>query len=230
MHQCTTALVSGLLIMSMVVPFEIEARWHIDPTQGVKSDKEQRDPQTVPLRTSFGKASHVVAAAVVDAAVYKQSRQRLNDLPEKLGKRQYLELTLHVVYSLVPIEGQLSEKLLVRLASPGLPVPSFLFKLTRAKQIFFLKRDFQFKESIYYYPADPHLFFADMSHIAELEQWAKQRTMKTPIHRPNAKAYYHVPGAVPHILQGARSQGSNPWQTQVMALGVSHSARIFLWI
>jgi hypothetical protein len=28
----------------------------------------------------------------------------------------------------------------------------------------------------------------------------------------------------------ARSQGSNPWQTQVMALGVSRSSRIFLWI
>jgi MoxR-like ATPase len=28
---------------------------------------------------------------------------------------------------------------------------------------------------------------------------------------------------------GARSQGSDPWQTQVRALGVSHSASIFLW-
>jgi hypothetical protein len=28
----------------------------------------------------------------------------------------------------------------------------------------------------------------------------------------------------------ARSQGSNPWQTQAMALGVSRSFRIFLWI
>src|SRR5437763_8451141 len=27
----------------------------------------------------------------------------------------------------------------------------------------------------------------------------------------------------------ARSQGSNPWQTQVMALGVSRSTSIFLW-
>jgi hypothetical protein len=33
------------------------------------------------------------------------------------------------------------------------------------------------------------------------------------------------------MLSGsARSQGSNPWQTQVMALGVSRSLRIFLWI
>ena len=31
----------------------------------------------------------------------------------------------------------------------------------------------------------------------------------------------------PHV--GARSQGSDPWQTQVRALGVSHSASIFLW-
>ena len=30
-------------------------------------------------------------------------------------------------------------------------------------------------------------------------------------------------------LVGARSQGSNPWQTQVMALGVFCSSRIFLW-
>jgi hypothetical protein len=29
---------------------------------------------------------------------------------------------------------------------------------------------------------------------------------------------------------GARSQDTNPWQTQVMALGVSRSSGIFLWI
>jgi hypothetical protein len=31
------------------------------------------------------------------------------------------------------------------------------------------------------------------------------------------------------VFQSARSQGSNPWQTQVMALGVSRSSSIFLW-
>ena len=31
------------------------------------------------------------------------------------------------------------------------------------------------------------------------------------------------------IANSARSQGSNPWQTQVMALGVSRSTSIFLW-
>ena len=31
------------------------------------------------------------------------------------------------------------------------------------------------------------------------------------------------------LTEGARSQGNNPWQTQVMALGVSRSSRIFLW-
>ena len=30
-------------------------------------------------------------------------------------------------------------------------------------------------------------------------------------------------------LSCARSQGSNPWQTQIMALGVSHPLSIFLW-
>jgi len=30
-------------------------------------------------------------------------------------------------------------------------------------------------------------------------------------------------------INGARSQGSNPWQTQGMALGVSRSSSIFLW-
>ena len=30
-------------------------------------------------------------------------------------------------------------------------------------------------------------------------------------------------------FMGARSQGSNPWQTQGMALGVSRSSSIFLW-
>jgi transposase len=30
-------------------------------------------------------------------------------------------------------------------------------------------------------------------------------------------------------LDSARSQGSSPWQTQVMALGVSRSLSIFLW-
>jgi len=31
-------------------------------------------------------------------------------------------------------------------------------------------------------------------------------------------------------IERGRSQGSNPWQTQVMALGISCSSRIFLWI
>jgi hypothetical protein len=31
------------------------------------------------------------------------------------------------------------------------------------------------------------------------------------------------------VSHGARSQGSNLWQTQVMALGVSRSSSIFLW-
>jgi hypothetical protein len=31
------------------------------------------------------------------------------------------------------------------------------------------------------------------------------------------------------LLTRARSQGSNPWQTQVMVLGVWRSSRIFLW-
>jgi hypothetical protein len=35
-------------------------------------------------------------------------------------------------------------------------------------------------------------------------------------------------GDVRAWLEGARSQGSTPWQTQVMALGVSRSSRIFL--
>jgi len=32
------------------------------------------------------------------------------------------------------------------------------------------------------------------------------------------------------FLKGARSQDTNPWQTQVMARGVSRSSGIFLWI
>jgi hypothetical protein len=35
---------------------------------------------------------------------------------------------------------------------------------------------------------------------------------------------------IPIVRDGARSQGSNPGQTQVMALDVSHFSRIFLWI
>jgi hypothetical protein len=31
------------------------------------------------------------------------------------------------------------------------------------------------------------------------------------------------------LIDRARSQGSNLWQTQVMALGVSRSSSIFLW-
>jgi hypothetical protein len=34
---------------------------------------------------------------------------------------------------------------------------------------------------------------------------------------------------LPYRIIGARSQGSNPWPTQVMALGGSRSFRIFLW-
>jgi hypothetical protein len=37
-------------------------------------------------------------------------------------------------------------------------------------------------------------------------------------------------GLLEAILEGcARSQGSTPWQTQVMALGAFCSSRIFLW-
>ena len=44
-------------------------------------------------------------------------------------------------------------------------------------------------------------------------------------HRTEGSAYQRQRA----LVRRARSQGSNPWQTQGMALGVSRSSSIFLW-
>ena len=153
-----------------------------------------------PLRTSFGKATHVVVAKVTNAAVYKRSGERLDDLPDVLGRRQYLSLSLHVEQTLAPAGAQLPASIDVRLEAEGLSVYPFVLSLTNGAKIFFLKMNLGYPEG-YYYPADATLFFTDASRRNEIAAWAERRAAQTPAPPTGAKAYYRVPGAIPRVLQ-----------------------------
>jgi Papain-like cysteine protease AvrRpt2 len=170
-----------------------------------------------PIRASWGKASHVVEAAVVEAAVHRRSGEKLEDLPETLAKREYLDLTLHITRTLSAPDRDLDGPISVRLGAPGLELLPFLAALTNRKKIFFLKRDLQYKEATYYYPADPRLFFTEVDHSTEIEHWVKKRNQSTPPSPVGAMAYYGVPGRVSPLLQ----EGPNGCWAAVVAMMLS---------
>lgn len=156
--------------------------------------------KTNPLRASFGKASHIVVGKVTDAAVYKRSGGRLVQLPDKLGRRQYLSLDLHVEQVLEPGDSKLLSSIEVRLEAEGLQVYPFIFGLTTGAKIFFLKMNLG-EPAYYFYPADSAIFFTEVSQRDQIILWVKQRVTQTPAPPEGAKRYYRVRGAIPRVLQ-----------------------------
>jgi len=168
--------------------------------QGRRTDELPAAEKSPPLRASFGMATHVVVAKVTGAAVYKRSGERLNELPDKLGRRQYLSLALHVEQALDPAGAKLPPSIDVRLEAEGLPVHHFIFGLTNEAKVFFLKKHLGYPAE-YYYPAAPTVFFTDAGRRDEIALWVKQRTAQTPAPPEGVKAYYRVRGTVPRVLQ-----------------------------
>src|ERR1044072_401906 len=98
-------------------------------TQGASRDNRTVVEKFNPLRASFGKATQVVVAKakVSEAAVYKTSGERLDELPDMLGRRQYLSLALQVKETLDPTNVKLPPSIELRLAAPRLAAHPFIF-------------------------------------------------------------------------------------------------------
>lgn len=123
-----------------------------EPTKHVSS-VERHAARSNPLRASFGKATHVVVAKVTDAAVYTRSGERLDELPNVLGRRQYPSLALHVEQTLDSAGVKVPPSIDVRLEAAGLQVYPFILGLTDKAKIFFLKMNLGYPAK-YYYPGD----------------------------------------------------------------------------
>lgn len=190
----THPLAKAILGVTLVLLFAQQ-----EPTKPARSVERPTAPANR-LRASFGKATHVVVAKVTDAAVYTRAGKKMDDLPEVLGRRQYLSLTLHVEQALDPAGVKMPSSSDLRLEAPGLQIYPFVFKLTDKAKIFFLKKHLGYPAE-FYYPADSTTFFTDTQHRDEIAIWIKQRVAQTPAPPANAKEYYRVRGAIPHVLQ-----------------------------
>jgi hypothetical protein len=192
-------LIKGALGATLLLSFALQAL-ATPARQGAAPGERPAVGKTNPLRASFGKATHVVVGKVTGAAVYKRSRERLDELPDTLGRRQYLSLALHVEQTLDPAVSKLPPSIEVRLEAEGLPVYPFIFGLTNGAKVFFLKMNLGDPDQ-YYYPADPTIFFTDARRRDQIVLWVKQRVAQTPAPPEGAKAYYRVRGATPRVLQ-----------------------------
>ena len=185
----------SLLVLGATILFTFAPQKPVQPAQqGTASLK------STPLRVCFGKASDIVVAKVTDAAVYKRSGERIDELPERLGRRQYLSLTLHVDETLDTAGARLPPSIEVRFEAEGLLVYPFILELTKEVRIFFLKQNLGYPAK-YFYPADSITFFTDIRSRDEIAGWVKQRAAQTPSPPNGIKDYYRVRGAIPRVLQ-----------------------------
>jgi Papain-like cysteine protease AvrRpt2 len=192
-------LMKPALGLTLLLSFALQAL-ATSVRQGGAPDERPAVWKTNPLRASFGKATHIVVGRVTGAAVYKRSGERVDELPDILGRRQYISLALHVEQTLDPAGAKLPASIEVRLEAEGLPVYPFIFGLTNGAKVFFLKMNLG-DPSKYYYPADPTIFFTDVRRRDQMVLWVKQRVAQTPAPPEGAKAYYRVRGATPRVLQ-----------------------------